>query len=86
MNIIAQMIAPLTGLASELIEDPDKKAEFAFKLAELEIQLQSKMLETKTSPKIDALVKLAYAGEAIVKGLFRPIGAGMNGFVGVEYI
>jgi len=41
-----------------------------------------KLLETKTYPWIDGLVKLAYAGEAIVKGLLRPLGAAaMGGFV-----
>lgn len=72
---ILSIIPSLVSLGSELIEDPDKKNEFAFKVAELEIQLQSKMLDTKTSPKVDALVKLAYAGEAIVKGLLRPVGS-----------
>lgn len=74
MNLLS-IIPGLINLGSELIEDPDKKAEYASKALEMQIELQKAMLQTKTNPKVDAIVKLAYAGEAIVKSLFRPIGA-----------
>jgi hypothetical protein len=63
----------LLKLGSELIEDPDKKNEYAFKALEMTNDLALRLLDTKTYPWVDALVKLAYAGEAIFKGLFRPL-------------
>ena len=68
------LIAGLFNLGGKLIEDKDKKTEYAFKVMEL-------MLNVKTYPIIDALVKLSYASEQIMKGLFRPVGAAaMTGF------
>ena len=68
-------------LGGKLIVDKDKQAEYAFKVLEMSDRFAQKMLETKTYPWIDGLVKLAYAGESIVKGLIRPLGAlGMGCF------
>lgn len=68
-------------LGSKLIEDKDKRTEFAFKTLDIQQAFMEKMLETKTYPWIDALVKLSYAGEQIIKGLLRPLGAfAMTGF------
>lgn len=75
MQALVSLIPGLFKLGSELIEDPDKRTEFAFKTQELYHQLAIKLLETKTFPWVDALVKLAYASEAIVKGLIRPLGS-----------
>ena len=58
-------IESATGLISEFIEDPDKKTEAATKLAE-------SLLNNKTIKFVDALVKLAYASEMLMKGLIRP--------------
>ena len=67
-------LAPgLFKLGGKLIEDKDKKAEYAFKVQEMMQTLAFKLLETKTYPWIDGLVKLAYASESIIKGLFRPV-------------
>lgn len=80
---IVGLIPGLFKLGSELIEDPDKKTEFAFKTQELYNNLAMKLLDTKTYPWVDALVKLAYASESIVKGLIRPIGSfALAGFAG----
>lgn len=75
LQALTSLIPGLFKLGSELIEDPDKKTEFAFKTQELYHQLATKLLDTKTYPWVDALVKLAYASEAIVKGLIRPLGS-----------
>jgi len=64
-------------LGSKLIEDKDKKTEFAFKTLDIGQKFMETMLATKTYPWIDALVKLSYAGEQIVKGLFRPVGTAL---------
>lgn len=53
-------------LISEYIEDPDKKAEITARTIEA-------MLNNKTTKYVDAIVKLAYASEAIMKGLIRPV-------------
>ena len=55
-----------------MIKDQDKQMEYAFRVQEMAQTLALKLMETKTYPWIDGLVKLAYASEAIVKGLFRP--------------
>lgn len=75
LQALTSLIPGLFKLGSELIEDPDKKTEFAFKTQELYHQLATKLLDTKTFPWVDALVKLAYASEAIVKGFIRPVGS-----------
>jgi len=72
---IASILPGLFRLGSELIEDPDKKNEYAFKTLELYNTLATKLIDTKTYPWVDAIVKLAYASEAIIKGLIRPIGS-----------
>ncbi len=54
-----------TGLISEFIEDPDKKAEITARTVEA-------MLGSKTIKYVDAIVKLAYASEHLMKGLIRP--------------
>lgn len=73
-ELLPQLISGLFGLGGKLIRDKDKAAEFAFKIQEMAHELALKLLETKTYPWIDGLVKLAYASETLVKGLFRPIG------------
>lgn len=62
------IISALLSFGSKFIEDKDKKTEYAFKVMDA-------MLNTKTFPWVDALVKLSYASQQIVKGLFRPLGA-----------
>ena len=65
-----------------MIADEDKKSEFAFKVQEMAFKQMETLINAKTYPWVDALVKLAYASEQIIKGLFRPIGAAvMTGFV-----
>ena len=71
---LATFLPAIVKLADKFIEDKDKKAEFANKA-------MNAMLENRTYKWVDALVKLSYASEQIMKGLFRPIGAAvMTGF------
>lgn len=84
INILASILPSLFKLGDKLIEDKDQKAEFAFKTQEMAQQLALKMLDVKTYPWVDALVKLAYASEQIVKGLFRPL-VSAAGLVFVAY-
>lgn len=64
----------LLVLGNKFIEDPDKKAEYAYKTMD-------RMLSSKTYVWIDALVKLSFAMEQITKGLLRPLGSvAMFGF------
>jgi hypothetical protein len=80
-GILGSLIPGLFKLGDKLIEDKDKKNEFAFRVLEMAHELSLKLIDTKTYPWIDGLVKLAYASEAIVKGLLRPLGsAAMTGF------
>ena len=76
-SFFLKFIPGLFSIGGKLIEDKDKRNEFAFKALELTYTIMLKMLETKTYPWVDGLVKLAYASEHIIKGLFRPIGAAL---------
>ncbi len=81
-SLLTSLIPGLFKLGDKLIEDKDKKAEYAFKVQEMFFKQMEVLIAAKTYPWVDALVKLAYASEQIVKGLFRPIGAGvLTGFV-----
>jgi hypothetical protein len=82
---VAPALLPLIGgvfrgifdLGKEVIQDKDKLAEFNYKLAELEGQLNLRLVETQTVPWIDATVKLLFA----LNSLWRPLGgAVMTGF------
>jgi len=70
---ILSIIPSLIDLGSELIEDKDKRNEYAFKLAELGLDIEKANLTQKTTPKVDAIVKLIYA----IKPLIRPIGGAL---------
>ena len=67
------VLPSLISLGSELIEDKDKKNEFAHKIMEMEADLQKELLKTKTMPKVDAFVKLVLC----IKPLIRPIGGAL---------
>ena len=76
IQLLSGLIPGLLKLGDKLIVDKDKKAEYAFKVQEMGQELAFKLLETRTYPWVDALVKLAYASTQIVKGLFRPLMSG----------
>lgn len=72
IDMIGGLLSGVLKIGDKLIVDKDKKVEFAFKVQEMAHELALKLLEAKTYPWVDALVKLAYASEALIKGLFRP--------------
>jgi len=81
-GLFASIIPGLFKLGDKLIADEDKKAEYAFRVQEMFFKQMEVLIAAKTYPWVDALVKMAYASEQIVKGLFRPVGAAlMTGFV-----
>lgn len=69
------VIENLSQLASEFIEDPDKKREIDYKIQELAFDLRRSLLNTVTTPKVDAFVKLLIAFRDIILPLLRPVGA-----------
>lgn len=73
INAVLAAISVVGKIGGKMIPDADKKVEFAFKLQEMTNDFMKAMLAAKTYPWVDALVKLAYASEAIIKGLFRPV-------------
>lgn len=74
---VGNIFGDLFGLAGELIEDKDKRNEFNMKIAESRDQFNIAVLTMKTTPRIDALVKLLYA----FNSLWRPLGGAiMTGF------
>ena len=78
IGLITSLLPGLFKIGDKLIADKDKKAEYAFKVQEMFFKQMEALIAAKTYPWVDALVKLAYASEQIIKGLFRPIAsAGM---------
>jgi hypothetical protein len=71
------LIESITGLAGEYIEDKDKSNEIKFKIQELEFKLRESLLVTKTTPKVDAFVKVLIAFRDIILPMLRPVGAAM---------
>ena len=73
MISLLNIVPGLFKLGGKLIQDADQRAEYAFKVQEMVQDFMKVMLQTKTYPWIDGLVKLSYAAESIIKGLFRPV-------------
>ena len=81
ISLFTSLIPSLFKIGDKMIIDQDKKQEFAFRVQEMTFKFMEAMLAAKTIAWVDALVKLSYAMENIIKGLFRPIGAAlMTGF------
>jgi len=74
LGFLPGLLQGLLHLGDKMIPDQDKKIEFAFKVQQMANDLATKLLDTKTYPWVDALVKLAYASQELITGLFRPIG------------
>lgn len=73
ISLLTSFLPSLFSIGGKMIEDKDKKNEYAFKVLEMANTVIIALINTKTVPWVDALVKLAYAGDAIVKSLFTPI-------------
>lgn len=69
----------LIGLASEFIEDKDKRNAFEFEAKTLQLQTIQTLLSTQTVPWVDAVVKLIYA----MISLGRPLASFAAFFIGV---
>jgi hypothetical protein len=73
-----------------MILDKDKYAELQFKKLELQHKSQDKLLSITTTPKVDAVVKLAIAFRDVFLPLLRPLGsfamAVFGGYCAVEGI
>lgn len=73
--LITGLLTAAVNIGDKLIEDKDKKTEFAFKMAELAQRQMETLLNQPSYKWIDGLVKLSYASEQIIKGLIRPVGS-----------
>lgn len=82
VSAIAGAFKSLIDLGSEYIEDPDKRNEFNMKVMEARNDLSLAVIQSKTTPKVDAIVKLLYAMRDTVLPLLRPVGSAiLTGFV-----
>lgn len=76
MGAILGMILPgLFKIGSQFLSNDADKSKYAFQVLQMTNDLSLKLLDTKTYPWVDAVVKLAYASNQVIKGLFRPIGS-----------
>jgi len=69
-------IESVTGLISEFIDDGDLRAKLEAGLQKVEARITSQLLQTTTTPKVDAFVKILVAIKNVIIPLFRPLGAG----------
>jgi hypothetical protein len=77
VSAIVGLVSQIVSVGSELIEDKDKRNEFAFQSQKLSFELLGQLLSTKTIPWVDALVKIILT----LKVFIRPVvGAAMTAF------
>ena len=70
---IGDFISGLMGMGKELIEDKDKRNEFNMRVKEMEGKIVLALIQQKTTPKVDATVKLLHA----FIPFFRPLGGAL---------
>ena len=85
LSLFTALIPGLFKIGDKMIEDKDQKAEYAFKVQEMAFKQMEVLIGAKTYPWVDALVKLSYAAEQIIKGLFRPIVTGIGFAFGLYF-
>ena len=68
-DFIGKTADGLINLADQAITDKDKLIEFKFKAAELKMQGMQALLNTTTTPMVDATVKIIFA----INTLWRPL-------------
>lgn len=73
LGLVTSLLPSLFKIGDKMIPDQDKRMEYAFNIQKFTFDFMTAMLAAKTYPWVDALVKLAYASEQIIKGLFRPV-------------
>jgi len=69
--MIGAIVSGLFSLGDKFVEDKDKKTEFAFKTQEIFFKLLEKLVDAKTVPWVDAVVKLMIASVTMM----RPVGS-----------
>ena len=81
LDTVSGIFKGLFGVVDQLVEDKDKKNEIILKISEMQNQLNLTLLQQKTTPWVDATVKLLFAFRDLVIPLMRPIiGALMTGY------
>lgn len=63
----------ITGLISEWVEDKDLANKLNFEIIKMQNDFNLAMLQSKTNPKMDALVKFMFALKNVIIPLLRPI-------------
>jgi len=69
ITAIAGAVTGITSLASEYIEDKDKRLEFETRKQELQQELMLELLRQETNPWVDGAVKLLTACVALARPL-----------------
>ena len=69
IQAILPLIGPITSLASEFIEDPDKRIEYETRQTELQNQLIIALVQQETNPWVDGTVKIL----AALNQFWRPL-------------
>lgn len=80
INIITSLLPSLFKLGDKLIVDKDKKMEYAFKVQEMTFKMLESIVQMKTVPWVDAVVKLLFA----LMALARPIGTFYLSLKGID--
>jgi len=82
ISAITDVFKGVIGVVDQLVEDKDKKNELIYKIMEMQNQLNLTVLQLKTVPWVDAMVKILFAVRDLIIPLLRPvIAAALTGFV-----
>jgi hypothetical protein len=77
IGVIGDVFKGVIGIVDQLVEDKDKKLDATIKIMELQNALAINLMSQKTTPWVDATVKLLFAVRDVVIPLFRPIVSAM---------
>ena len=80
------VINGFTGLISEFITDDDLKNKLDFEAKKLKFELDKTLLQTNTTPNVDAFVKIMIAMRDIIIPMFRPVGSAVMSCFGAYCI
>lgn len=86
IGAIMQGLNLIGNLGGKLIEDKDKRTEYAFKMQELAFRAMEVMLNTKTVPWVDATIKLMYACKTFIRPVGSTVMAGFAAYCAVKQI
>jgi hypothetical protein len=86
-TVIAAMLPKLLDIGDKLIEDKDKRAEYAWKVQDRMLGIMEKFATTSTIPWVDATVKLSFALGSFILPLMRPLGSALlTGFAAYAHV